>query len=513
MAFTPTSRVYLLDTPLDNTYKNQIDFASTADQYNYFIDRQKHKYEEYSYIRKDNVIKVGVYIDDINDSNYVMYQNKNYGTKWFYAFITKKEYINPNCTYLYIETDVYQTWLMECQLLQSFVVREHVNSDNIGDNIIDEGLDYGEYVFKKYMKSNLFNDISFVVAVSDLSVWLPTNLSASARVYDNLVSGLVYWVFASDSITNMTEFLQAYDTAGKPDAVEFIFSIPSAFLPNEGQLLTDAKTNVLEWNYECVHGVIDGYIPKNKKLYCYPYNVLAISNNVGGSANYRFEDFSDPTDIVFKIECNLGPNPTVVCSPRNFKNHLDFNSQVQEYALTMNGYPLCSWKSDVFRAWIAQNGLTSVGSAVAGVAGIAGGIISANPVVAGGGVLAIYSQLASTYKTSIQPDQAKGNTQNGSFNIAHGRQDFYLSHLTIKKEYAKAIDNYFSMFGYKVNEVKVPNVTGRQTWNYVKTIDVNIDGHIPDDDMNRLKQMYNDGVTFWHIPDRFCRYDYPNNIL
>jgi hypothetical protein len=74
MAFTPTSRVYLLDTPLDNTYKNQIDFASTADQYNYFIDRQKHKYEEYSYIRKDNVIKVGVYIDDINDSNYVMYQ-------------------------------------------------------------------------------------------------------------------------------------------------------------------------------------------------------------------------------------------------------------------------------------------------------------------------------------------------------------------------------------------------------------------------------------------------------
>jgi hypothetical protein len=86
-------------------------------------------------------------------------------------------------------------------------------------------------------------------------------------------------------------------------------------------------------------------------------------------------------------------------------------------------------------------------------------------------------------------------------------------HLTIKGEYARIIDNFLSMYGYKVNTVKVPETHSRQYWNYIKTTDINITGSIPADDMRKLKGIYNSGVTLWHNPERFCNYSYHNNIL
>lgn len=92
-----------------------------------------------------------------------------------------------------------------------------------------------------------------------------------------------------------------------------------------------------------------------------------------------------------------------------------------------------------------------------------------------------------------------------------GRNGFSFYKMTIKQEYAKIIDDFFSMFGYKVNEVKIPNVTGRQNWNYVKTIDANILGDIPQEDMQKLKDIFNSGVTFWHNPNTFLDYSQSNN--
>lgn len=92
-----------------------------------------------------------------------------------------------------------------------------------------------------------------------------------------------------------------------------------------------------------------------------------------------------------------------------------------------------------------------------------------------------------------------------------GRNGFSFYKMSIKQEYAKIIDNFFSMFGYKVNEVKIPNVTGRQNWNYVKTIDANILGDIPQEDMQKLKDIFNSGVTFWHNPNTFLDYSQSNN--
>ena len=79
-----------------------------------------------------------------------------------------------------------------------------------------------------------------------------------------------------------------------------------------------------------------------------------------------------------------------------------------------------------------------------------------------------------------------------------------------KTEYLKIIDDYFSMYGYKVNSVKIPNITGRTNWNYVKTINANILGDIPQEDIQELKNMFDNGVTFWHNPNTFLDYSQNN---
>ena len=69
------------------------------------------------------------------------------------------------------------------------------------------------------------------------------------------------------------------------------------------------------------------------------------------------------------------------------------------------------------------------------------------------------------------------------------------------------------MFGYKINNVKVPNITGRRNWNYVKTIDCNVDGDIPQTDLNIIKTMFNNGVTLWHNPNNIYNYSLDNSII
>jgi len=114
-------------------------------------------------------------------------------------------------------------------------------------------------------------------------------------------------------------------------------------------------------------------------------------------------------------------------------------------------------------------------------------------------------------EASIQPPTAKGNINAADANISQGINDFVLYAKTIHYEYAEIIDDFFDMFGYATNRVKVPNLTGRDCWNYVKTIDVNITGAIPADDMIKLKSIFDNGVTLWHN-DNIGDYSQTNGV-
>ena len=90
-------------------------------------------------------------------------------------------------------------------------------------------------------------------------------------------------------------------------------------------------------------------------------------------------------------------------------------------------------------------------------------------------------------------------------------QTNYRNNLKVVPFEKTIIDNYFSMFGYKTNKVKLPNLNNRTNWNYVKTINCNLLGDIPQTDMQELKELFNNGVTLWHNPSTFLDYSQNNS--
>ena len=56
-------------------------------------------------------------------------------------------------------------------------------------------------------------------------------------------------------------------------------------------------------------------------------------------------------------------------------------------------------------------------------------------------------------------------------------------------------------------------MTGRKNWNYIKTIGANIEGNIPEDDLNELKAIFNNGVTIWHKASTYLDYSQDNSIV
>ena len=92
-------------------------------------------------------------------------------------------------------------------------------------------------------------------------------------------------------------------------------------------------------------------------------------------------------------------------------------------------------------------------------------------------------------------------------------QDIFTRY-SIKRQFAERIDMYFDMYGYQTNKVKLPNITGRPNWNYVKTHGLNAlqksTANIPQEDFLEFKNLFNNGTTLWHNPATFLDYSQNN---
>lgn len=177
-------------------------------------------------------------------------------------------------------------------------------------------------------------------------------------------------------------------------------------------------------------------------------------------------------------------------------------------------FPTFSWSSDSFTNWLTQNAIniasTTISSAVTG-----GALLATGQIGAGIGNIAgtIANTIGAGYDALLEGNNAQGNANGGDVSFTFDLLRFKITHLRPKIEYIKIIDDYFSMYGYKTNSLKLPNITGRRNWNFVKTINCNLEGNIPQLDLQKIKEMFNGGVTLWHNPSTFLDYTQTNDIL
>lgn len=326
-----------------------------------------------------------------------------------------------------------------------------------------------------------------------------------------LYTGLKYVgvsVNDDEGVADIDELINLYVEANQQDSIVSVFMMPTKFYTS------DNNPKTINFQVERPN-TLNGYTPRNKKLLTYPYTFLTL-DCVNDSKNYRYEFSGDSGTIHFAMYAGMSPNVEIICCPRNYngsgavEGSLGTMNFTEE--LVMTGFPQCAFTIDAYRAWLAQkaNGqmLGLAGSAV----GVIAGAMSGNVVSAGVGAIGMAQQINSMVIESTKGSTARGN-QGSSSLTAMRAKDFYIKFMCVNNQYARMIDDFFDKYGYAVDVVKVPNTSARPHWNYVKTHDCTITGSVPADDMKKICNIFNNGITFWKNGSEVGNYSLDNSPI
>lgn len=548
MYIQPNTTVRLLTgVPLDNTYAHTIYFANATVQRQYFESKGKQSclFSNQSYQRyAKGSIRLSKSADDIYDCNYMMFQNTSYGNRWFYAFINNINYISNTVCEIEYEIDVIQTWFFDVTLLRSFVEREHSATDVAGDNIVPEPVNLGEYFKSNTHQTSLFDSWGCIFVtpykriknpgiIGNEYIW--TNLSnqipIEPTVIGNLMNSLFYTIAKSES--DVAQFLYELNDQGIAENIVAIYPIPLDWVStySSGDILTGTTPYQRYVYFGSKPTTLGSYTPKNKKLLTYPYNKFVIDTTDGNVREYAFEWFSGGTNeaVAFTIYGNLLQNMCFKAVPNSYKGKgLDY----QDSAL-LTDFPMTSYVTDSFKAWLAQNKTrlamqTFTGIASHGMGDVLAGSQMLTPVThqlskkgakmmsqgyeemlseGSRGIGGILTEIISHGINRFHP----AGSADGSIEIGMNMKDFIGYQSYVNPHNAEIIDDFFNCYGYATHRVKIPNRNVRPHWTYVKTIDINLESNAPADDTNKIASIYDKGITFWRNASEVGRYDLDNS--
>lgn len=479
----------------------------------------------------ENVIDTSFSYSDGLKANYIAFQNPYYDNKWFFAFIDEVEYISNGNSRIHFTIDNFATWFDYWHPKTCFVIREHVTNDAVGLHTVPEGLETGEYIYVKNGSQSIgFGDSCYCVATTQK---LFNDYSATDA---GIPIGLYY--------TGLTTIKGVYELIAlkiqNDEIINSVFVCPKRFFTNwragstgspaiDGQISYNLDLKSATFTEEIARKMYlaDEYYPKNKKLLSYPYSYLQVSNHNGTIVNYNWEDFNLNTvasNYYFTIGGVLSPGCSIFAFPNNYKN---ITNNVDE-GLPLGKYPIGSFNSDTYTNWLTQNGLNTgigiAGGAIMAGLGIAGAIATGGTSLAitgavVGGAISVGTSVANVYQHSLAPDQVRGNTNVGDYMYSFGHLNYTFKQMSIKREYAVILDDYFSRMGYKVNALKVPNQTGRTYYNYVQIGSEECIGYstnqtmsVPASAMTEINNIYRKGVTIWHDHTHVGNYALDNSL-
>ena len=554
---------------IDRNYTNVLDYNETQ-MLQLCNSNKVAERTNYSFVKEsNNTISTDFTYSDALKSNYIAFQNQRYDNKWFFAWIDKVEYINDGVTRISFTVDYWSTWFGYWSIRPCFTIREHVADDTIGANTVDEDLDVGrvESILTTEYDLNASSSCYIVIASNynpkTNPTWWDKTLAdqtySGITIHNNLVSGHQYYVFEirsgyeSTDYFNVLLFLIETNKDGYIDEIKDMFIIPKDGIDSTTLISNDFSVVIGSNTYTCTNYKLPfSYSPKtgvwnvakvtsfsdltniqNNKCYCYPYNYLYVTNNTGSKNIYKYEDFSDSSDATFSSEfavC-IGGSGRIV--PTNYKG-VGVN---YDESLSLGKYPVCGWTADSFTNWLTQNAVNlatsfistgvKTGAAIGtGIGTVTGSELATNVSsgigegVSGQGVLPL---IGSFYQASLLPN-IEGGQNNGDINYSAGSTSFKFMRMRAKPEYMRIIDNWFSKYGYKVNKLKIPEISSRTNWNYVQIGSQDIIGipsitknsvlyTTPEVAFTTINNIMRKGVTIWHNHANVGNYNLTNPIV
>lgn len=560
--------VFLFATFPINDYSNQVFYEKGEKRDKEFDKYIRRKYLNISSVnRSEKYIKLPMDYFIGNFFNYGYFIDKS-NDKRYYFFVDNVEW-NSNetsCT-IHFNYDYFQTYCYQFVFDYSFVEREHTVNDDFGRHIIDEGLPVDEYkVTQNSLLRGSDKDLGWVYCctVSDTNQILsPTSETSNPlpTVCQPSKYELSTTILFSDDLNNVTSFLNKMVDKNKIDSIGGLYAVPQVALLNvttHEAYYTDGTSADMEYvgkntklptmfkyskqvsryfgkdayNDKVKENVDTKYQPRNAKCLTYPYQFINITNNNGSNLVGQFELANDSKTVKFNyyfpcIEGNtsFGYLANYDGVEKNFDKSLQgqTNPELPYITNTFSAYLSANQNSianqydTIERNLDFANTKTNVDTAF----GLAGSILSLNPMGAAqsiaGGIMGYQgNELSATNQrkaidSSLKDQASRGNIAHGSFMgtacITSGQYGFKAQLYQVTNENIKMIDDYFTMFGYKVNQIKIPQFNSRKYWNYLKTSGCNVIANIPQEALNVIKKMFDEGTTIWHDIDYMYKYE------
>ena len=356
-------------------------------------------------------------------------------------------------------------------------------------------------------------------------------------------------------------FVAVLNALGKSDAIVKIVMMPSA-IDNKNTRQSNILINKnAEYEQTIKSDATFGtYTPKNYKLYGYPYNYIVVDNNENESKTFIPQFVNDDivnTGIKFKFMTSV-LNGIVHIYPTNY-----ITNEVT-YGLSKEIGVECPFITSAYKDWLANSTISrnlainnhiatsalSIASGIVGgssdiktgdfentlvdskgkVAGYSGNFIESptgSLLQSGGGLgtRAITSTAnaisnSASFITSLVQQKAEHaeipnsfvGTLGGNMSYITDRLGFKITRMRVTAGVAKRIDDYFSVYGYKIMDWKTPKLKVRSNWTFIKTAGCAIKStNIPTQFEDAINKIFDNGITFWANTSNFMNYgDFSN---
>lgn len=284
------------------------------------------------------------------------------------------------------------------------------------------------------------------------------------------------------------------------------------------------------------------YIPKNNKLFTSPYTYMQVINKQGGEMKLAYEKIQSKKFWFQGAWQNGDVNVVMYMSDYGTKGTSSSSTKFM-CRLPIGNFPVCNYNVNGFFSKLAHS-----------IGGLTRAILSQatyRPTTTttqysdtetktaqhrqGRKVLSSFKTVdtkqgeatSTTEKPQLQQyvadlgnisnnfigliQHVNGSTSTSSVDIANDQMGYEIHTMEITAEYAEIIDNFFERFGYAIKKNKVPNMSSRPHWNYVKTGDTYIKGDCPADSLNKIISIFQNGITFWKVPSEVGNYSLNNH--
>lgn len=540
----PNSDLWLCrGVPLDSDYHYSYRPASASAQQTAILAYKAYTLTNQSYIRHtNNTIRVAISPDNALGCNYMAFRNTAFGNKMFYAFITDVEYVNIETSLITYSIDVLQTYFFDINILPSYIEREHSITDGIGDSITPEPtISSGQEIISKYrsLAEGLTAGVYTVIVTSHDLVNPVTkdyifttaavgNLSGASLAGEYNVCNVV-----PSTLQDFFDVVNNYIRVAGENGILAMYCIPRlAYTGGNWDTTHPWLAKNVAINTPAIYpqtvpkpavtDTLNGYLPKNNKLYTYPFCYLKVHNCSGSDNEYRYEYFTDDKAVFRLSSSGTSPDQSVYCTPQNYRGFaLDWES-----SLIYDTYPATSFISSEYNNYIGNNTnrllagqmsriVSSIASVASGLENPGGAITSlTNNVLGGVSEYAMLQDLRSQTSTL-------GGMASGYFNLLYSQNFFIAYRVTVNATVAKQYDDYFTMFGYAVDALKTPNFIGsrrRSAYNFCKTRNASVtsktsaDNSVPTQALTDFKSALNNGVCWWEVLSNTGKYNIPNNL-